>query len=209
MVQSSTHTMTRLLLIRHGHNDWADKKLAGRLPGVHLNDHGLKQAQELIERLAPLKIEAIYSSPLERAVETAQPLAKARGLRIFRMQGLLEVNYGDWTGRSLKVLSQKKDWRIVQIAPSAFRFPGGESLRETQHRAVATVEKIALAHPKETVALFSHGDVIKSIVAHFSGIALDNFQRIGISPASVSVIDLGPFGARINRLNDTGPFNSH
>ena len=200
--------MTRLLLIRHGHNDWADKKLAGRLPGIHLNEHGLQQAKELVERLAPLKISAIYASPLERTVETAQPLAKARGLRVFRMSGLIEVDYGEWAGKSLKVLTQKKEWRIIQVAPSAFRFPDGESLREVQHRAVATIEKIALAHPKETVALFSHGDVIKSIVAHFSGIALDNFQRIGVSPASISVIELGPFGARINRLNDTGPFQS-
>ena len=200
--------MTRLLLIRHGHNDWADKKLAGRLPGIHLNEHGLQQAKELVERLAPLKISAIYASPLERTVETAQPLAKARGLRVFRMSGLIEVDYGEWAGKSLKVLTQKKEWRIIQVAPSAFRFPDGESLREVQHRAVATIEKIALAHPKETVVLFSHGDVIKSIVAHFSGIALDNFQRIGVSPASISVIELGPFGARINRLNDTGPFQS-
>ncbi len=200
--------MTRLLLIRHGHNDWADKKLAGWLPDVHLNELGQRQAQELVEHLAPLKIAAIYASPLERTIETAQPLAKARGLRIFKMRGLGEVDYGDWAGKSLKVLSQKKEWRIVQVAPSAFRFPNGESMREMQQRAVATVEKIAMAHPKETVALFSHGDVIKSIVAYFSGIALDNFQRIGISPASISVIDLGPFGARINRLNDTGPFRS-
>jgi probable phosphoglycerate mutase len=200
--------MTRLLLIRHGHNDWADKKLAGRLPGVHLNEHGQQQATELVERLAALKVAAIYSSPLERAIETAQPLAKARGLRVFRMPGLIEVDYGEWTGKSLKVLSQKKEWRIIQVAPSAFRFPEGESMREMQQRAVATIEKIVMAHPKETVAAFSHGDVIKSIVAYFSGIALDNFQRIGISPASVSVIDLGPFGARINRLNDTGPFKA-
>jgi probable phosphomutase (TIGR03848 family) len=201
--------MTRLLLIRHGHNDWADKKLAGRLPDVHLNEHGQHQATELVERLAALKIAAIYSSPLERTIETAQPLAKARGLRIFRMPGLIEVDYGDWTGKSLKVLAQKKEWRIIQVAPSAFRFPGGEAMREMQQRAVATIEKIIMAHPKETVAAFSHGDVIKSIVAYYSGIALDNFQRISISPASVSVIDLGPFGARINRLNDTGPFQAH
>jgi probable phosphomutase (TIGR03848 family) len=198
--------MTRLILIRHGHTDWADKKLAGWLPDVHLNELGFQQAEALVERLKPIGLAAIYSSPLDRTLETAQPLAKARDLRIFKTTGLGEVRYGDWQGQSLKMLARKKEWRIVQIAPGAFRFPNGESLRETQHRAVAAVEKIAAAHPKEAVALFSHSDVIKVIVAYYSGIALDNFQRISISPASISVIDLGPFGARIHRLNDTGPF---
>jgi probable phosphomutase (TIGR03848 family) len=201
--------MTRLILIRHGHNDWADKKLAGWTPDVHLNEHGRQQAQALVERLAPIKIDAIYSSPLDRTLETAQPLAKARGLKVVKSPGLGEVRYGDWQGKSLKILARKKEWRIVQVRPSAFRFPNGESLREMQNRAVAAVEEIAAAHPKGTVALFSHGDVIKAVVAFYSGIALDNFQRIGISPASISVIDLGPFGARLGRLNDTGPFQAN
>jgi probable phosphoglycerate mutase len=201
--------MTTLILIRHAHTDWADKKLAGWLPDVHLNEHGLKQADALLERLRGVDIAAIYSSPLERAVETAQPLAKARGLKIARIPNLGEVKYGDWQGHSLKVLAQKKEWRIVQIAPSGFHFPNGESIREMQNRAVAAVEKIAADHPKDAVALFSHGDVIKAIVAYFSGIALDNFQRIAISPASISVVDLGPFGARLSRLNDSGPLSNH
>jgi probable phosphoglycerate mutase len=202
--------MTNLILIRHGHTDWADKKLAGWLPDVHLNDAGKKQAEELPERLAALDIAAVYSSPLERTIETAQPLAKARGLRIQRMNDLGEVKFGEWQGQTLKVLSNKKEWRIVQAAPSTFQFPDGESFRETQSRAVGAVEKIIAAHPKDTVVAFSHGDVIKLIVAYYSGIALDNFQRIGISPASISVIELGPMGARIGRLNDTGPLqNNH
>lgn len=156
--------MTRLFFIRHGHTDWADKKLAGWLPDVHLNEHGFKQAQALVERLQPVELAAIYSSPLERTLETAQPLAHARGLRIFKTPGLGEVQFGDWQGQSLKMLARKKEWRIVQMAPAAFRFPNGESMREMQYRAIAAVEKIAAAHPKEAVALFSHGDVIKAII---------------------------------------------
>ncbi len=201
--------MTTLILIRHGHTDWADKKLAGWLPDVHLSDLGRKQAEELPGRLAALDIAAIYSSPLERTLETAQPLAKARSLRIHRLTDLGEVKFGEWQGQTLKVLSSKKEWRIVQAAPSTFQFPDGESFRETQSRAVGAVEKIISHHPKDTVVAVSHGDVIKLIVAYFSGIALDNFQRIGISPASISVVELGPFGAHIGRLNDTGPLQNH
>ena len=201
--------MTTLILIRHGHTDWAEKKLAGWLPDVHLNDLGRKQAAELVERLAAIKFAAIYSSPLERTLETAQPLAKARGLRIHKVSDLGEVKFGDWQGQSLKVLSNKKEWRSVQAAPSTFQFPNGESFHEMQNRAVSAVEKIATGHPKDTVVLFSHGDVIKVIVAYYSSIALDNFQRIAISPASISMIGLGPFGALIYRLNDNGPLQDH
>ena len=201
--------MTTLILIRHAHTDWADKKLAGWLPDVHLNDLGKKQAAELPERLSGVEIAAIYSSPLERTLETAQPLAKARGLRVHKIHDLGEVKSGDWQGQTLKVLSSKKEWKIVQAAPSTFAFPNGESFREMQNRAVGALEKIIALHPEETIVAFSHGDVIKVIVAYFSGIALDNFQRIAISPASISVVALGPFGARLVRLNDTGPLQNH
>ncbi len=201
--------MTTLILIRHGQTDSADKKLTGWLPDVHLNEAGQKQAEELPQRLAALNIAAIYSSPLERALETAQPLARARGLRVHRVADLGEVKFGEWQGQTLKVLSNKKEWKIVQAAPSAFQFPDGESFRETQSRAVGAIEKIVVGHAKDTIIAFSHGDVIKLIVAYYSGIALDNFQRIAISPASISVIELGPFGARIGRLNDTGPLQNH
>ena len=201
--------MTTLILIRHGDTDWIGKKLSGWLPDVHLNDRGKQQAEELPSRLAALDIAAIYSSPLERTVETAQPLAKARGLRIHRVNDLGEVKFGDWQGQALKVLSGKKEWRIVQAAPSAFQFPNGESLRGTQSRAVGAIEKIVASHAKDIIVAFSHGDVIKLIVAYYSGIALDNFQRIAISPASISVIEISPFGARLGRLNDTGPLQNH
>ena len=201
--------MTTLILIRHGHTDWADKKLAGWLPDVHLNDLGQKQAEELPQRLAALDIAAIYASPLERTIETAKPLAKVRGLRIQRVTELGEVKFGDWQGQALKALSNKKEWKIVQAAPSTFQFPNGESFRETQSRAVGAIEKIIAGHAKDTVVAFSHGDVIKLIVAYYSGIALDNFQRIAVGPASINVIELGPFGTRLGRLNDTGPLHNH
>lgn len=198
--------MTQVFLIRHGQNDWADKKLAGWMPDVHLNEAGQKQAEALVERLAPISFDAIYSSPLERTIETAAPLALARGLKVEQMRELGEVDYGIWQGESLKQLVKKKEWAIVRIAPSAMRFPDGESLREMQSRAVGTIERIAAAHPKGTIAVFSHGDVIKAIVAHFIGMPLDMFQRMMIAPASVSVLSIGKFGGHLLRLNDTGPF---
>jgi probable phosphomutase (TIGR03848 family) len=201
--------MTTLILIRHGDTDWIGKNLAGWLPDVHLNDRGKQQAEELPRRLAALDVAAIYSSPLERTIETAQPLARARNLRIHKINDLGEVKCGDWQGQALKALSAKKEWRIVQAAPSAFQFPNGESFRGTQSRAVGAIEKIVAGHAKDTIVAFSHGDVIKLIVAYYSGIALDNFQRIAISPASISVIELSPFGARLGRLNDTGPLQNH
>jgi probable phosphoglycerate mutase len=197
--------MIQLFLIRHGHTDWADKKLAGWLPGVSLNDLGRQQAAALVERLAPVKLDAIYSSPLQRTLETAAPLARARDLRVIRLPDLGEVKYGDWQGQPLSRLVKKKEWAVVQHAPSLARFPNGESLREMQSRAVAGIERIAAEHARGAVAVFSHGDVIKAIVAHFIGMPLDAFQRLSIAPASLTVLGLGRFGARLLRLNDTGP----
>src|SRR3972149_1066798 len=139
--------MTRIFLIRHGHTDWADKKLAGWLPTVHLSETGQQQAVALAERLAPVKFDAIYSSPLERALETAAPLAHARGLRVIKIPDLGEVKFGDWQGKPLSRLSKKKEWSIVQTTPSLWRFPNGESIREMQSRAVAAVERVAAGHP--------------------------------------------------------------
>jgi probable phosphoglycerate mutase len=200
--------MTNVFLIRHGHNDWADKKLAGWTPDVHLNETGKQQAEALVERLAPVKFDALYSSPLERTLETAAPLARARGLKVIRLSDIGEVRYGDWQGKPLSQLSKKKEWAIVQHSPSMMRFPNGESLREMQARAVNGIERAAAAHPKGTIALFSHGDVIKAVVAHLIGMPLDMFQRLMIAPASVTVLGLSRFGARLLRLNDTGPFQA-
>lgn len=198
--------MTQILLIRHAVNDvMKAKKLAGRMPGVHLNDEGQQQAASVAERLRDLPIKAIYSSPLERTRETAAPLAAALGVEVITRDGLLEVEYGEWTDRPLEELSKLDVWRIVQIYPSGMRFPGGETMRAMQARVVDELEAIAQEHPRDIVAVFSHADVIKAALAHYLGIHFDLFQRISIDPASVSVVALTPFGPRVVRVNDNGP----
>ncbi|MBI3361814.1 MAG: histidine phosphatase family protein, partial [Chloroflexi bacterium] len=144
--------MTTLFLIRHAENDYVGKKLAGWTPGVHLNEKGRQQAGALAARLAPIPFAAIYSSPLERAWETAQPLAKAQGLTVRKREDLGEVQYGEWTGKSLRLLQRTKLWRVVQLSPSNMRFPGGEALRETQLRFVGALDAICKEHPKGAAA---------------------------------------------------------
>ncbi len=198
--------MTQILLIRHAVNDvMKAKKLAGWLPDVHLNDEGRQQAEGLIERLRDVPIHAIYASPLERTRETAEPLARQRGLDVFVREELGEVRYGDWTGKSLDELAKQDAWKIVQLYPSGMRFPGGEAIREMQARVVGALESLAADHPRQIVAVFSHADVIKAALAHYLGMHLDLFQRIVIDPASVSVVGLSPFGPRVLRVNDAGP----
>lgn len=197
--------MTYLFLIRHGENDWVDTgKLAGRTPGVYLNQKGLDQAQQLAQRLGNQPISRIYSSPLERCVQTAEPLAQALGLTVIEEPGVLEVDYGEWRGAALKDLSQKPEWQLVQIYPGGFRFPGGETLREVQSRVIRTLERIRQEHPGEAIAVFAHGDVIRTALAYYLGTALDLFQRIQISTASVSLLGFHTFGPRILGMNDTG-----
>ena len=197
--------MTYLFLIRHGENEWVETgKLAGRTPGVHLNEKGHQQSAALAERLANQPITAIYSSPLLRCVETAQPLAQRLGLPICEEAGLLEVDYGEWRGAELKELSKKPDWQLVQIYPSGFRFPGGETLREVQSRVVATLERIRTEHAGEAIALFAHGDILRTTLAWYLGAPLDLFQRIVINTASVTLLGFHHFGPRILVVNDTG-----
>ena len=140
--------MTVLLLVRHGHTDAAGKRLTGWAPGVRLNDRGREEAARLVTRLEGVPINAIYSSPLERCRETAAPLARDRGLPVAIRRDLLEVNYGDWTGRTISQLSRTKLWRTVQRTPSAVRFPGGESLLEVQARAASQASEIAAGTPR-------------------------------------------------------------
>lgn len=195
--------MPIFLLIRHGENDYVKKgKLAGRLPGVHLNEKGRQQAQALAERLAKAPIKAIYSSPLERAAETAAPLAQALNIEVQIREGLLETGYGEWQDQSLKKLSRLKSWKTVQQAPSLWRFPGGESFAECQRRFCAEMEAIARAHePKDMIALVAHADPIKLAVAYFIGLPLDLFQRLGVSPASITALALHENGAHLMALN--------
>jgi|SRR5690606_5082293 len=178
---------TYILLIRHGENDWVGSdRLAGRTPGVHLNEKGHAQSEQLAEMLAGQPISAVYSSPLKRCMETATPVAAKFGLTVVPEPGDLEVDYGEWCGRELKELTKTPDWHHVQHYPSIYRFPDGETLREVQTRAVTTLERICADHPNQLVAVFSHGDVIRTTLAHFMGTPLDLFQRIMISTASIS-----------------------
>jgi len=192
------------LLIRHALNDWVGKRLPGWTPGVHLNEEGRRQAQELAERLAPLVIEAVYSSPLERAVETAEAIARPHSLPVQLREGLGEVRFGEWTGKAFEELKETKTWLAVQVYPSGTRFPGGETLYEAQWRAVQEIERIRKEHPKGTVVAVSHADVIKAVVAHYIGLHLDLFQRLVVSPASVTAIAFTEFGPRLLCLNETG-----
>jgi len=196
--------MPLLLLIRHAVTAATGRSLTGWTPGVHLSDQGTGQARALAERLTPVPISAMYSSPLERCLETAEPVAAQKRLSVTRVDDLGEVRYGDWTGRSLAQLSRTRLWKTVQSSPSNARFPNGESLLEVQERAAREVGRIAAMHPRGVVAAFSHGDVIRLLLAHFSGVHVDLFQRLVISPASITAIALGDGVPRILRVNDTG-----
>ncbi|HEV3234300.1 MAG TPA: MSMEG_4193 family putative phosphomutase [Candidatus Dormibacteraeota bacterium] len=193
-----------LLLIRHGTTGLTAKQLVGRTPGVHLSEAGKAQAERLVGRLVGVPIDHLYSSPLERARETAVPLARGRGLKIQTDARLNECDYGQWTGQEFKALRKTDLWKRVQQRPADARFPGGEALREVQARIVGCIDELAEAHPKETVAAFSHGDVIKAALAHFIGVHLDLFQRIHVAPAAVSALVLTPGGPGLLCVNEVG-----
>jgi probable phosphomutase (TIGR03848 family) len=196
--------MTVLLLIRHAHTEAAGKRLTGWARGVHLDGRGREEAIRLVERLDGVPVRAIYSSPLERCRETASPLARALGIPVSIRRALLEVDYGDWTGRPISGLRRTKLWSTVQHAPSRVRFPGGESLLEVQARAVAEAERIALAHPNDVVAIVTHADVVRLLLAHYAGMHLDELQRLVVDPASVSGLAIADGSARLVKVNDTG-----
>jgi probable phosphomutase (TIGR03848 family) len=197
---------TLVLLVRHGHTPTTGKLLPGRAKGLHLSDDGRKQAQGVAERIAALpKVHAVYASPLERTRETAAPIAKAHGLRVQHDKGLLELNIGEWTGWELKQAAKTEEWKTVQKRPSAFRFPGGESFLEMQSRIVDAIERIRAKHPGETVVVVSHADPIKAAAADAVGTPLDLFQRIVISPCSVTAIlygDSSPIALTVNSTGD-------
>jgi len=197
--------MTTIYLIRHGENDFVGKRLPGLLPGVHLNQRGRAQAQVLADLLAEVKLKAVYSSPLERAAETAAPIAKRHGLPVITRQGLLEIDIGNWQGKTLKSLRRRKLWRAVQHAPSMVRFPEGESFTEAQGRVVGELEELRRRHSaaKDVIVCVAHADVIKLAIAHYLGLALDLFQRLVVAPASISVLSFHGIAVRLIHLNDT------
>lgn len=179
---------TLLLLVRHGVTPTTGKVLPGRAPGLHLSDAGRAQADRVAERLGGLRVDAVYSSPLERAWETAEPTAARAGLGVKHDDGLLECDFGDWTGAALADVSALPEWRTVQHSPSTFRFPNGESFTEMQERVVGAIGSLCSVHRGGVVVCFSHADPIKAAVAHALGTPLDLFQRIVINPGSVSAI---------------------
>ena len=193
------------LLVRHGLTPPTGKILPGRAPGLHLAEAGQKQAEAAADRINVLsRVDAVYSSPLERARETATPIAKARGLRVHVDKGLLECDFGDWTGSELKKLMKLPEWNTVLRAPSTFRFPNGESFTEMQTRMVSTLDRLRAAHQGGVVVCVSHADTVKAAVSHAMGTHIDLFQRIVISPCSITAIAYSPGGPVVLTVNSTG-----
>ncbi len=203
---------TLVLLVRHGTTPSTGRVLPGRAPGLHLADAGREQAFRLAERLAAWaptngvrpRIAAVYASPLERTRETATPLAAALGLRVRVARGLIECDFGEWTGAALKELMKLPEWKTVQRYPSGFRFPSGESFSGMQARMVQAMADLRARHPGETIVAVSHADPIKAVVADAVGTHLDLFQRIVISPCSVTAISYGQGGPMVLAVNSTG-----
>ena len=197
--------MATIFLVRHGLTAQTGRILYGRTPGVLLDDRGRHQAGALVERFDGVHLTAIYSSPLERCVQTVEPLAAARRLALRTDDALIEMDAGTWTGRSLAQLRRAKAWTTVQRSPSAFAFPGGgEAFPEAQARAVAGVEAIARRHRRGRVVIATHGDIARIVLAHYAATPLDEFQRIVVDTAAVSVLELGGPRPHVVLLNDTG-----
>ncbi len=186
---------TLVLFVRHGRTPTTGTTLPGRAPGLHLSAEGLRQADAVATGLAGASagmpgggVAAVYSSPMERTRETAAPIARAVGRRVRTAPGLIECDFGRWTGRRLKELSRLKAWRSVQRQPSTFRFPGGESFAEMQARITGQVAELVLEHPGETIVCVSHADPIKAALSAALGSPLDMFQRLVVGPCSVSAV---------------------
>lgn len=196
--------LTTVHFVRHGTTTTTGKLLPGRAKGLHLSEAGQKQAEAVAQRLAAVpKVAAVYMSPLERTRETAAPIAKVRKVKPVVERGLLECDFGDWTGAELKELSKRPEWKTVQQYPSGFRFPNGESFREMQVRITSTVASLCDRHRGETLVCVSHADPIKAAVADALGTHLDLFQRIVISPCSVTTVTYGSGGPIVLGVNST------
>ena len=195
--------MPIFLLIRHGENDFIKTgRLPGRLPNVHLNDNGRKQVQMVVKSLKDMPIKAVYSSPLERALETAEPIAGAFGLKVNTLEGLTETDCGEWSGQKISDLRRSKFWKVVKFSPSRLRFPGGESFLESQKRICWELEELVRKHePRDMLVCVSHADPIRLAVAYFLGMPLDMFQRMYIAPASITTLDIGEVESRLLNLN--------
>jgi probable phosphoglycerate mutase len=195
---------TRVLLVRHAVTAQTGPLLSGRAPGIDLSERGVEQAEAAAKRLSVLPIAAVYASPIERTTQTAQKIASHHGIDVAPLPGVVEADYGDWTGQKLADLAKTPEWSVVQVSPSRAQFPNGETILSMQIRTVVAIEEVVKRHPNETVVIVSHADPIKSAIAHFTGMHLDLFQRLHVSPASVTVLEFHRFGATLVKCNDTG-----
>jgi probable phosphomutase (TIGR03848 family) len=193
--------MTDFFFVRHGVTAHTGQKLSGRMPDILLTEEGTRQADVVAESLADVPFKAIYSSPIERTMETARAIARYHKLEVKVRRGVTEVEFGRWSDRSFKMLRRTKLWRTVQTWPSGARFPDGESLVQVRDRAVEEVERLRAEHPRQTICCVSHADVIKLIAAHYLGMHMDLYQRLVIGPASISVISVTDAGPRVGILN--------
>lgn len=193
--------MTTFALIRHASHALLGHTIVGRRPGVQLGASGLREAEALAGRLEGWPIEALYSSPLERARATAAPLADRLHLEVQIAQELNEIDYGAWTNRTLADLRELAEWRRFNLFRSGSRIPGGETMLEVQERMLRLLERLGAAHPEQTIALVSHGDVIKAALAYYLGVPLDLLQRIELGPASLSILRVEPYGPQVLLIN--------
>jgi probable phosphoglycerate mutase len=201
--------MIRILLIRHATTDAVGKRLSGRLPGVHLDKEGEKQSNMLADRMVDVPVAAIYSSPLERALETAAPIAKMHRLNTITSDNFLEIDFGTWTNCSFEQIQNDPAFQRFNSFRSVTRIPGGESMLEAQARIITGLQQLHAKHVNETVAVISHSDLIKAAIAYYAGIHLDMFQRIEISPASVSILEIFEETARILLINHIGEVKNY
>jgi probable phosphoglycerate mutase len=193
--------MTTFYLIRHASNDMLAKGIAGRTPGLSLNREGQREAEKLATRLARKGIQLIFSSPMERAVETAVPLAKRLGLDIQLSDALNEIDFGAWTQQTFEQLAERPGWQRWNSFRSAGRAPNGETMLEAQTRIVTEMLRLRAEYPEQTLALFSHADLLRAAIAYFLGSPLDLLQRFEIAPASVSILTLGDYEPKVVSLN--------
>lgn len=195
--------MPTFLMIRHAENEFVKEgRLAGRLPDVHLNDRGREQANELAQSLRKAPIQAVYASPLERTLETAEPIARALDIEVTPHDGLLEIDFGDWQGEKLEKLKEQELWKTVQGSPTRTRFPNGETFADAQYRVVKALEKLCEKHdPKDVIVCIAHSDIIKLAAAYYLGVPMDLFQRLMIAPASITTIHIGEGFARVIHIN--------
>lgn len=195
---------TTVLMVRHATHDRLEKVLCGRMGGVRLGEAGQDEARRLAGRLGGEGLAAVYSSPLERAVETATPIAEAAGVELSIDDGLHEIDFGAWNGAAFDDLEGDPRWDVWNRERAGARAPGGESMADAQARVVGWLSRMVEDHPDRTLAAVSHADVIKALIAHALGLSLDGIQRFEISPASVSVFAAGDWGLKVCSINEAG-----